>query len=95
MVTVAASPGAGGLEKRTFECLKCHHVATPRTAYKIQRRRIDDMNSLGIDFKVGDRFKLSALGSQRCPRLSNKGGIITSMIENSRTVCVRFDGNKY
>jgi hypothetical protein len=43
---------------------------------------------------VGERFKLSALGSQRCPRNSNKGGIITSTIENSRSVCVRFDGNK-
>jgi hypothetical protein len=54
-----------------------------------------DQDSIEIDyFKVGDRFRMSTLGAQRCPRLSKKVGTITSMIENSQTVCVRFDGNK-
>jgi hypothetical protein len=56
--------------------------------------RRKDWDSPGINFKVGDRFKLTALGSQRCPRLTHKVGIITSMNENSSIIGVRFDGNK-
>jgi hypothetical protein len=41
MVTVAASPVGGGIETRTFECLKCHHVAT-LAAYKIQQEALAD-----------------------------------------------------
>jgi hypothetical protein len=28
MVTIAAIPEADGVEQRSFECLKCHHVET-------------------------------------------------------------------
>jgi hypothetical protein len=45
-------------------------------------------------FKVRDRFRMSILGARRCQRQSAKVGIVTSIIENSYTVCVRFDGNK-
>ena len=43
---------------------------------------------------IGQRFRLSKLGSERCPRLSSKGGIIVSVRENSASIIVRFDGNK-
>jgi hypothetical protein len=93
MVTISASLAAGGLEERTFECLKCGHVFTLRTPDNLQPRNFGDSIEIGY-FKVGDRFRMSTLGAQRCPRLSNKVGTVTSIIENSQTVCVRFDGNK-
>ena len=47
-----------------------------------------------IAFEVGKRVKLSALGSQRCPRIARKVGTVTGLIPNSQTIAVRFDGNK-
>ena len=47
-----------------------------------------------IAFEVGKRVKLSALGSQRCPRIARKAGTVTRLIPNSSTIVVRFDGNK-
>jgi hypothetical protein len=43
MVTVAASPEGDGIETRTYECLKCHHVVT-LAAYKIQSRKHSPIN---------------------------------------------------
>jgi len=69
---------------------------TSKTTYKIRRRTAVDDTSLPrvVDIEVDDRFRLNALGSQRCPRLARKVGIITTIIQNSRTIGVRFDGNK-
>jgi hypothetical protein len=71
-------------------------MTTPKTTHKIRRRTAVDDASLPrvVDMDVGDRFKLSALGSQRCPRLASKVGIITATIQNSRAISIRFDGNK-
>jgi hypothetical protein len=47
-----------------------------------------------FDFSVGDRFKLSELGSVRCPRLATKVGTVSRVVQNSSAIGVRFDGNK-
>ena len=62
---------------------------------KRNRTAVDDVNlPRVVDMDVGNRFKLSALGAERCPRLAKQVGIVTAIIPNSRTICVRFDGNK-
>jgi hypothetical protein len=47
-----------------------------------------------IQLQAGDRIKLSALGAERCPRLAGKVGTLVSRKPNSRTLTVRFDGNR-
>ncbi len=43
---------------------------------------------------IGHRFKLSALGAERCPRLAAKLGTVIGRMPNSAIVRVRFDGNR-
>jgi hypothetical protein len=64
-------------------------LITPQTRTGRKRMPVAPRDS----FKVGDRFKMSALGAKR-PRLASKVGTVTAKIQNSRTVSVRFDGNK-
>lgn len=48
-----------------------------------------------LDFSIGDRVQLSALGALRCPRLANKTGTIvgqSSIYVNCARVLL--DGNK-
>ncbi|XIA64322.1 hypothetical protein ACFIOY_36455 [Bradyrhizobium sp. TZ2] len=47
-----------------------------------------------VDLKIGDRLQLSALGSERCPRLAGKIGTVKGFIQHSNTISVHFDGNK-
>jgi ribosomal protein L21E len=47
-----------------------------------------------VSFKVGDRVKMSALGSDRSPQLSGKVGTVIGVRRNSSSVFIRFDGNK-
>ena len=44
--------------------------------------------------QVGDRFKLSALGAERCPGLAGKVGTVVKRRLDSAIVTVRFDGNR-
>jgi hypothetical protein len=44
--------------------------------------------------QVGDRVQMSALGSKRSPVLAKKIGTITGVRRDSRTIFVRFDGNR-
>jgi hypothetical protein len=46
------------------------------------------------ELRVGHRFRLSELGMARCPRLASKVGTVVNLIEYSKIVVVRFDGNK-
>jgi hypothetical protein len=47
-----------------------------------------------VALQVGDRVKMSALGSERSPVLAKKFGTITGVRRDSRTIFVRFDGNR-
>ena len=44
--------------------------------------------------QIGDRFKLSALGAERCPGLAGKVGTVIKRRLDSGIVTVRFDGNR-
>ena len=44
--------------------------------------------------EAGDRFKLSALGAERCPGLAGKVGTVIYRRLNSGIVTVCFDGNR-
>jgi len=46
------------------------------------------------EIRVGHRFRMSELGMARCPRIAHKVGTVVGLIEYSKTVIVRFDGNK-
>jgi hypothetical protein len=46
------------------------------------------------ELRVGHRFRLSELGMVRCPRIAHKIGTVVGLIEYSKVVVVRFDGNK-
>jgi hypothetical protein len=48
----------------------------------------------GVELQVGDRFQLSLLGAERCPRMAGRIGTVAALILNSGTITVRFDGNK-
>lgn len=50
------------------------------------------MNTDGKLFVVGRRYRLSDLGSQRCPKYP-KAGVIISVLKG-KSVRVRFDGRK-
>jgi hypothetical protein len=43
---------------------------------------------------IGHRFKLSALGAERCPRLAAKIGTVVGRLPNSAIVKDCFDGNR-
>lgn len=43
---------------------------------------------------IGTRFKMSALGALRCPRLAEKVGTIVGMSRYNTGVTVLFDGKK-
>lgn len=42
---------------------------------------------------LGTRFRMSKLGAARCPRLSQKQGIVIGGSRNPSSVLVQFDGN--
>ena len=44
--------------------------------------------------QVGDRFKLSTLGAERCPGLAGKVGTVIKRRLDSGIVTVLFDGNR-
>lgn len=44
--------------------------------------------------QVGDRFRLSTLGAERCPGLAGKVGRVINRRPDSSIVIVRFDGNR-
>jgi hypothetical protein len=46
------------------------------------------------DFTVGDRVRLTALGTSRCMRLADRMGPIVGGSVYANSVSVRFDGNK-
>jgi hypothetical protein len=46
------------------------------------------------EMRAGHRFRMSELGIARCPRLASKVGTVVNVIEYSKIVVVRFDGNK-
>jgi hypothetical protein len=51
-------------------------------------------NSKRVALWAGDRVKMSALGSARSPLLAKKVGTVTGVRRDSRTIFVRFDGNR-
>jgi hypothetical protein len=52
------------------------------------------MKADGKTFIVGQRFRLSDLGAQRCPKFIIKVGTIVRVPKNSASIQVQFDGNK-
>ncbi len=52
------------------------------------------MKGDGKTFIDGQRFRLSALGAQRCPKFVVKVGTIIKVPNNSNSLRVKFDGNK-
>jgi hypothetical protein len=48
----------------------------------------------GKTFVAGQRFRLSELGVQRCPKFIVKVGTIVTVRKNSASLTVKFDGNK-
>lgn len=45
-------------------------------------------------FPIGSRFKMSALGAARSPRLADKRGTIVGTNRHSRSIRVLLDGSK-
>jgi hypothetical protein len=43
---------------------------------------------------IGSRFKMSARGAARCPRLANREGIIVGRSRFNSSIRVLFDGSK-
>ena len=43
---------------------------------------------------VGTRFKMSALGADRCPELADQAGIVVDVSPRTTGVTVLFDGAK-
>jgi len=52
------------------------------------------MKADGKIFTAGQRFRLSELGTRRCPKFIVTVGNIVKVPENSGSIIVRFDGNK-
>jgi hypothetical protein len=52
------------------------------------------MKGDGKTFIEGQRFRLSELGAQRCPKFAVKVGTIVKVRTNSKSLTVKFDGNK-
>ena len=52
------------------------------------------MKADGKVFVAGQRFRLSKLGEQRCPKFIVKVGTIVAVRKNSASIIVKFDGNK-
>ena len=52
------------------------------------------MKADGKIFVEGQRFRLSELGAQRCPKFIVKVGTIVTVRKNSVSIVVKFDGNK-
>jgi len=46
------------------------------------------------DVAIGDRVRMSALGAARFAKLAKKSGIVIGRGVYSRSVRIRFDGNK-
>lgn len=52
---------------------------------------------IGRDLELGDRVRLTELGASRCPRVSARAGVVTTLPRfdsGSAIVGVLFDGNK-
>jgi hypothetical protein len=58
------------------------------------RRKITSMIRDQVEIAIGDRFKMSPLGADRCPRLADKEGVIVGGGQYPCTVRVIFDGSK-
>ena len=52
------------------------------------------MKTDGKLFEVGQRFRLTDLGIERCPRITVPVGNIVGIPKHSAAIRVRFDGNK-
>jgi hypothetical protein len=52
------------------------------------------MKADGKIFVAGQRFRLSNLGVQRCPKFIVKVGTVVNVRKNSGSLTVKFDGNK-
>jgi hypothetical protein len=46
------------------------------------------------EFKLGDRVRLSAVGLERSPRMSRKGGVVVGVTGSGNAYRVRFDDKK-
>jgi hypothetical protein len=46
------------------------------------------------ELKPGDRFRLSLLGIERCPKLATSSGTIVNVTRMKSLLRVRFDGTK-
>ena len=47
-----------------------------------------------LDFTIGDRVRMTALGASRCMRLADRMGTIVGRSIYANSFSVRFDGNK-
>ena len=46
------------------------------------------------ELKPGARVRLSALGKQRCPKMTRQTGVIVAKVDQSDALRVLMDGNK-
>ena len=46
------------------------------------------------ELKPGDRFRLSVLGAQRCPKFATRTGTIVNVTRTKSLLRIRFDGTK-
>jgi len=46
------------------------------------------------EFSVGDRVRLSAIGLERSPRMSRRGGVVIGITGSGNAYRVRFDDKK-
>jgi hypothetical protein len=47
-----------------------------------------------MNFSIGERIRISALGASRCPRLAGKTGKVVGRSIYINSVSVLFDGNR-
>ena len=77
------------------DCARVQHAESQAGLDMAQGTSTDDQSPGGAgEIRVGHRFKMSDLGMARCPRIAHKVGTVVGLIEYSKTVIVRLDGNK-
>jgi len=69
-------------------------ISTKRAAVPSQSEKKTIYNDEDLRLRVGVVIKLSAVGSERCPGLSHKTGVIVRAGDDTMKVWVRFYGNK-
>jgi hypothetical protein len=52
------------------------------------------MKANGKNIVAGQRFQLSELGAQRCPKFTATVGTIVTVRKNTASITVKLDGNK-